>query len=104
MILHIHGKLKPYYVQTLAMVFFPGVKFPEGEEPSPEIPEGTVTLDEDESEVRAVVTLRCGGIRVSGVHFIGSGQFHRAVLRRDGDRPQAAFRLDHFCGIEDGAS
>ncbi|MBO7403991.1 MAG: hypothetical protein J6V24_03430 [Clostridia bacterium] len=66
MILHIHGKLKPYYVQTLAMVFFPGVKFPEGEEPSPEIPEGTVTLDEDESEVRAAVTLRCGDRETSG--------------------------------------
>ena len=48
MILEIHGKLKPYYVQTLAMIFFPGVKFPEGEGPSPDTPMGTVTLDEDE--------------------------------------------------------
>ena len=60
MILEIHGKLKPYYVQTLAMIFFPGVKFPEGEEPSPDTPMGTVTLDEDEREARAAVTLRLG--------------------------------------------
>ena len=60
MILEIRGKLKPYYVQTLAMIFFPGVKFPEGEEPSPDTPMGTVTLDEDEREARAAVTLRLG--------------------------------------------
>jgi len=66
MILEIHGKLKPYYVQTLAMIFFPGVKFPEGEEPSPQIPEGTVTLDEDACEVRASVTLRYGDRETSG--------------------------------------
>ena len=66
MILDIRGKLKPYYVQTLAMIFFPGVKFPEGEAPSPNTPEGTVILDEDEREVRAAVTLRAGGRETAG--------------------------------------
>ncbi|MBQ2546735.1 MAG: radical SAM protein, partial [Clostridia bacterium] len=66
MILDIRGKLKPYYVQTLAMIFFPGVKFPEGEAPSPDTPEGTVILDEDEREVRAAVTLRAGGRETAG--------------------------------------
>lgn len=30
--LKINGNIKPYYVQTLAMTFFPGAKFPENEE------------------------------------------------------------------------
>ena len=41
MILRINGNIKPYYVQTLAMIFFPGVKFPENEELTPE----TVVVD-----------------------------------------------------------
>ena len=38
MILRIDGDLKPYYAQTLCMIFFPGVKFPENEVPSPDVP------------------------------------------------------------------
>ena len=57
MILHIEGQIKPYYVQTLCMIFFPGVKFPEGEEPGEEVPEAWITLDEEESGVRARVVL-----------------------------------------------
>ncbi len=66
MILEIRGRLKPYYVQTLAMIFFPGVKFPEGEAPSPDTPEGTVILEEDADEVRAAVTLRLGDRETAG--------------------------------------
>ena len=57
MILHIDGLLKPYYVQTLCMIFFPGVKFPEGEESGPEVPEGWVSLTEEDEGVRAEVRL-----------------------------------------------
>ena len=31
MIIRIQGNLNPYYIQTLCMLFFPGVKFPENE-------------------------------------------------------------------------
>ena len=57
MILHIEGRIKPYYVQTLCMIFFPGVKFPEGEEPGPDVPEARIRLDEEEEGVRAFVSL-----------------------------------------------
>ena len=33
MIIKIKGKIKPYYIQALAMMFFPGEKFPVNEEP-----------------------------------------------------------------------
>jgi oxygen-independent coproporphyrinogen-3 oxidase len=57
MILHIDGQLKPYYVQTLAMIFFPGVKFPDGEEPGADVPEAWISLEEDGSGVCASVRL-----------------------------------------------
>ena len=31
MIIRINGNIKKYYVETLAMMFFPGVRFPENE-------------------------------------------------------------------------
>ena len=57
MILHIEGRIKPYYVQTLCMIFFPGVKFPEGEAPGPDVPEAWIRLNEEENGVRARVVL-----------------------------------------------
>ena len=57
MILHIDGALKPYYVQTLCMIFLPGVKFPEGEEPGEDVPEAWVALNEDGTGVSASVRL-----------------------------------------------
>ena len=47
MILKIDGLLKPYYAQTLAMIFFPGAKFPENEEKTPETVEASIRLTED---------------------------------------------------------
>ena len=44
MIVHLDGDLNRYYVQTLCMIFFPGEKFSENEEPSPETPELWVKL------------------------------------------------------------
>ena len=42
MILHLTGEINRYYVQTLCMVFFPGAKFSENEEATPDTP--TVSL------------------------------------------------------------
>ncbi len=60
MILHIDGRLKPYYVQTLCMIFLPGVKFPEGEEPGPEVPEAWISLSEDSVGVLSSFLLKIG--------------------------------------------
>ena len=57
--LTVRGNIKPYYVQMLLMLFFPGAKFPENETPSPDVPEVTVTLEEQNDAVtaKAAVTL-----------------------------------------------
>lgn len=44
MILHLNGETNRYYVQTLCMVFFPGAKFGEGEEATPETPVVSLTV------------------------------------------------------------
>ncbi len=44
MILHLSGETNRYYVQTLCMVFFPGAKFGEGEEATPETPVVSLTV------------------------------------------------------------
>ena len=44
MIIHLDGDLNRYYVQTLCMIFFPGEKFSDTEEPSPDKPELWVKL------------------------------------------------------------
>jgi len=61
MILNIKGNIKPYYVQTLAMVFFPGVKFPENEEHTPESLVASIIMTEDDRGVSANTTLSQGG-------------------------------------------
>ncbi len=58
MIVTIDGNLKPYYAQTLCMTFFPGVKFPEGEEDTPEVPKAHFRVREDEGGAEATATLR----------------------------------------------
>ncbi len=61
MILRIDGDLKPYYAQTLCMIFFPGVKFPAGEKPGEGIPEADFTVREDEAGAIASAELRLDG-------------------------------------------
>ena len=51
MIIRIDGRMKPYYLQTLAMAFFPGVRFPENE-------------DETEDSLIADVSVREEGMNV----------------------------------------
>ena len=61
MILHIEGKINPFYVQTLCMSFFPGVKFPEQEEAGPEVPELDLKLSEVEGGVLACARMQYRG-------------------------------------------
>lgn len=60
MILRINGNIKPYYVQTLLMIFFPGAKFPEDEKETPDTVVASVDMTEDGGYVSAEVTLRQG--------------------------------------------
>ena len=60
MILNINGNIKPYYVQTLAMIFFPGARFPETEEEGDDVVWAILDLDEREEGVSASVILRQG--------------------------------------------
>ena len=49
--LHIDGTVNQYYVQTLCMIYFPGSKFSNEEEPSPDIPEMWVRVTRTEESV-----------------------------------------------------
>ena len=56
--LYIEGNINAYYVQTLAMIFFPGEKFSEDEGDANTL---QLSLVEEESEISATVTLTsCG--------------------------------------------
>ncbi len=74
MILHLGEGVSRYHVQTLCMVFFPGATFPEHEEPSPEVPEVTVTLARGEGCVSASATLQVGERRVSEESTVAIGE------------------------------
>ena len=62
--LYIEGPVNKYYVQTLCMIFFPGAKFSNEEEPSAETPALWVSLQrdavraEESGEPREGVTVR----------------------------------------------
>lgn len=60
MIVKINGNVKPYYVQTIAMIFFPGAKFPENEELTEDTVTLTLDMTEDESGVRSVAAIALG--------------------------------------------
>ncbi len=57
MIVQINGNVKPYYIQTLAMIFFPGAKFPENEERTPDTVVLTLDMTETDTHVHSVVTI-----------------------------------------------
>ena len=50
--LYIEGPVNKYYVQTLCMIFFPGAKFSDEEEPSEETPALWVSLQRTPSGQR----------------------------------------------------
>ncbi len=60
MIVKVNGNVKQYYVQTLAMIFFPGAKFPDKEEQTPEIPCLTLDMTESGDGVLSKVTITLG--------------------------------------------
>ena len=66
MIIRIQGNLNPYYIQTLCMLFFPGVKFPENEECTPETHVVTVDMTETETGVSAKAFIEQGEKQTEG--------------------------------------
>ena len=61
MILQLKGEINRYYVQTLCMVFFPGAKFSESEEITPDTPIVSLTVSDvapDGKHAHAVMTYR----------------------------------------------
>ena len=66
MIIRIDGNLNPYYIQTLCMLFFPGVKFPENEEQTPKTHVVTVNMTETETGVSAVSAIELGEKHTEG--------------------------------------
>ena len=62
MILHLTGEINRYYVQTLCMVFFPGAKFSESEEITPETPIVSLSVsDVDPAGKRAYAVMTYRG-------------------------------------------
>ena len=49
MILDLDSEINVYYVQTLALIFFPGEKFSPGEERTPDTPVLTVHVNRTEA-------------------------------------------------------
>ena len=66
MIINIQGNLNPYYIQTLCMLFFPGVKFPENEVCTPETHVVTVNMTETETGVSADASIVQGEKNTAG--------------------------------------
>ncbi len=60
MILRIQSTVKPYYIQTLAMIFFPGARFTETEEETVDTIVASVISVERDGGVFAIVTLKQG--------------------------------------------
>ena len=56
----IDGAINVYYVQTLCMIYFPGIKFAEDEVVTPDTPILRVTLREDADHVTADAVLQIG--------------------------------------------
>ncbi|MBO5907206.1 MAG: coproporphyrinogen dehydrogenase HemZ [Clostridia bacterium] len=59
MILHIHGDINRYYVETLCLIFFPGSTFKENEESAQGVPEVTVSVySEKDKSATAYVSIK----------------------------------------------
>ncbi len=70
----INGPIKPYYIQMLVMLFYPGEKFPEGAEADNEDRICNVTVDVLEDGVASKVTLREGEKFAEGEAFLRFGK------------------------------
>ena len=58
--INIESPINKYYVQTLAMIFFPGEKFGEAEEESPDVPALDLKTEYKEEGVFATAEIRLG--------------------------------------------
>ena len=58
--INIESPINKYYVQTLAMIFFPGEKFGEAEEESPDVPALDLKTEYKEEGVFAVAEIKLG--------------------------------------------
>jgi len=76
--LHIDGKINRYYVQTLCMMLFPGVKFSEAEEETADSTAAYVTVSEvgEPAGVNARVVLRHGGKQAEAVYTMAYSDVH----------------------------
>ncbi len=61
MILNIEGGINRYYAQTLCLMFFPGAKFPVGEEPSESIPVVNIKTQRTEEGYKAFASIEYNG-------------------------------------------
>ena len=83
MILRIAGDLKPYYAQTLCMIFFPGAKFPENETPGEDVPEAHFAVQYEAPHAHAQVTVSLGGKSETRVgDCIAEGEIDGAKARQ----------------------
>ncbi len=72
MILRIQSTVKPYYVQTLAMIFFPGARFTENEEETADTVVASVESVSRDGGVFARVTLKQGTEKSTAEAFFGN--------------------------------
>lgn len=71
-----YGTIKPYYIQTLAMTYFPGARFPEAEHIDEADIRVFVEIVERDGEITGNVALRCGAencrhtenVKIDSVH------------------------------------
>ena len=68
--LTINGNLNTYYAQTLCLLFFPGAKFSQSEEITPDTPIVHMELAEQENEgVQVTVHIQIGDQLAEGAHY-----------------------------------
>lgn len=65
MIIRIDGDISAYFIQTLCLLYFPGAKFPEGEQPDYNTPEANVHIRDSETGASAEVTIAFRGASAS---------------------------------------
>lgn len=70
----INGNVKPYYIQMLVMLYFPGEKFPEGES-SYDGKSCEISVFSDAEGTRSTVTVTVDGKSAVGESFIPHGKF-----------------------------
>ena len=66
----INGPVKPYYIQMLAMLFYPGEKFPEENDANLEVRIAEVNVESINDGVRSHVKITDGELSSEGVVFL----------------------------------